>query len=422
MTMLQIASVLVVLAGLFGSVNYFLLRLPASIGILVVALAASIAVMILDRLAPGIGIGGAVRGVVLDIEFSEALLHWMLGLLIFAGALHVRADLLRDQALPVATITLIGVLISTAIAGAGFAWITGLPLLVALVFGALISPTDPVAVLAVLRETELRKSLEIQIAGESLFNDGVGYVLFLLLVGVAFPLESAQHATGWGSVVQLFLREAVGGALLGAALGWLTFLLIRRIDDYALEVLISLGLALGGYELALVIGVSGPIVAVVAGLFIGDVGKQYGMGAVTQEYLDKFWEIIDEILNAVLFLLIGVEVFALTLERDMVLAGVLAIGFSLAARLAAVAIPVLLLGTVRRQRRDVIPIMTWGGLKGGISVALALSLPESEGKPTILTATYFVVVFSIIVQGLTIAPLTRWLAMRERAGTAKVAD
>jgi Na+:H+ antiporter len=412
MTILQITSLLVVLAGVFGSVNYFMLKLPASIGILVVALAASLAVMTLDRLAPGIGIADVVRGAVLDIEFSEALLHWMLGLLLFAGALHVRADLLRDEALPVAMITLVGVLISTAIAGFGFAWITGIPLLVATVFGALISPTDPVAVLGVLREAKLRKSLEIQIAGESLFNDGVGYVVFLLLAGLAFPLHGEHHPEGWQAVAVLFLREAVGGALLGAVLGWLTFLLIRRIDDYALEVLISLGLALGGYELAVTLGVSGPIMAVVAGLFIGDVGKQYGMGALTQEYLDKFWEIVDEILNAVLFLLIGIEVFALALDFDMVRVGVLSIVLSLLARLVGVSVPVLMLRPVRPQGRDVIPIMTWGGLKGGISVALALSLPASEWKPTILAATYFVVVFSIIVQGLTVAPLARWLQSR----------
>jgi monovalent cation:H+ antiporter, CPA1 family len=409
LTILQIASVLVVLAGVFGSMNYFFLKLPAAIGILVVALAASITVMALDWLAPGIGIADAVRGAVLDIEFSEALLHWMLGLLLFAGALHVRADLLREQALPVAIITLVGVLISTAIAGLGFAWNTGFPLMVAMVFGALISPTDPVAVLGVLREAKLREALEIQIAGESLFNDGVGYVLFLLLVGLAFPLSGDHDAEGWQAVAALFLREAVGGAVLGAVLGWLTFLLIRRIDDYALEVLISLGLALGGYELAVTIGVSGPIMAVVAGLFIGDVGKRHGMGSITQEYLDKFWEIIDEILNAVLFLLIGIEVFALALDFGLIRVGVLSIGLSLLARLVGVTVPVVLLRPVRPQERDVIPIMTWGGLKGGISVALALSLPSSEWKPTILAATYFVVVFSIIVQGLTVARLARWL-------------
>lgn len=409
MTILQITSLLVVLAGLFGSVNYFVLRLPASIGILAVALAASIMVMALDRLVPSIGIADAVRAVVLDIEFSDALLDWMLGLLLFAGALHVRVDLLREQALPVAVITIVGVLASTAVAGLGFAWITGFPLIVAMVFGALISPTDPVAVLGVLREAKLRKPLEIQIAGESLFNDGVGYVVFLVLVGLAFPLHGEHHPEGWQAVVTLFLREAVGGAILGAVLGWLTFLLIRRIDDYVLEVLISLGLALGGYELAVAIGVSGPIMAVVAGLFIGDVGKKFGMGAITQEYLDKFWEIIDEILNAVLFLLIGVEVFALALDLDMIRAGLLAIGLSLVARLVGVVLPVLLLQPFEPQDRDVIPIMTWGGLKGGISVALALSLPDSEWKPTILAATYFVVVFSIIVQGLSVGSLARRL-------------
>ncbi len=412
MTILEITSLLVVLAGVFGSVNYFFLKLPASIGILVVALAASLAILTLDRLVPGIGVGDAVRGAVLDIEFSEALLHWMLGLLLFAGALHVPTDLLRKEGLPVAMITVVGVLISTALAGFGFAWITGFPLLVAMVFGALISPTDPVAVLDVLRAAKLRKSLEVQIAGESLFNDGLGYVLFLLLAGLAFPLHGEHHPEGWQAVMTLFLREAVGGALLGAVLGWLTFLLIRRIDDYALEVLISLALALGGYELAVTVGVSGPITAVMAGLFIGNVGKQYGMGAVTQEYLDKFWEIVDEILNAVLFLLIGIEVFALSLDVDMIRAGALAIGLSLLARLVAVSVAVLLLHPVRRRERDVIPIMTWGGLKGGISVALALSLPASEWKPTILAATYFVVVFSIIVQGLTVAPLARWLERR----------
>ncbi|WP_134682036.1 cation:proton antiporter [Paracoccus ravus] len=410
MTILQITSLLVVLAGAFGAVNYFYLKLPASIGILVVALAASVVVIALDWLAPAIGIADAVRAVVLNIEFSEALLNWMLGLLLFAGALHVRVDLLRAQALPVAVITLVGVLTSTVIAGYGFAWITGFPLIVAMVFGALISPTDPVAVLGVLRDANLRQSLEIQIAGESLFNDGVGYVVFLLLVGLAFPLHGEHHAAGWQAVATLFLREAAGGAILGGVLGWLTFLLIRRIDDYVLEVLISLGLALGGYELAVALGVSGPIMAVVAGLFIGDVGKKFGMGAITQEYLDKFWEIVDEMLNAVLFLLIGVEVFALALDLDMIRASVLAIGLSLLARLVGVALPVLLLQRVRPQERDVIPIMTWGGLKGGISVALALSLPDSAWKPTILAATYFVVVFSIIVQGLSVGLLARWLS------------
>jgi monovalent cation:H+ antiporter, CPA1 family len=410
MTGIQIVALLVSLAGVFGATNYLVLRLPSPIGILVVALLASFAVIALDALQPAIGIAERIRALVSEIEFSETLLHWMLGLLLFAGALHVKIEHLRAEAWTIALMTTIGVALSTAVAGLGFAWITGAPVLVALVFGALISPTDPVAVLGVLREANLRQSLETRIAGESLFNDGVAYVVFLLLVGLAFP-DAGDHGQGGGvqAAVMLFLREALGGALLGAALGWLTYRVIRRIDDYPLEVLISLGLALGGYELAVALGVSGPIMAVVAGLFIGHVGVRYGMSAETRDYLDKFWEIVDEVLNAVLFLLIGIEVFAVALTLDGLTVGLLAIGLSLAARLAAVVVPVAMLSPFRAQHRDVIPIMTWGGLKGGISVALALSLPGSEWKPLILTATYVVVVFSIIVQGLTIAPLARHL-------------
>ena len=408
MTGIQIAALLIVLAGLFGAINYFFLRLPSAIGILVVALLTSLGVMALDAVLPGFSIAADVRGLVMDVEFSDTLLDWMLGLLLFAGALHVKLDALRGQAAIILLMTTLGVLLSTAVAGVGFSWITGAPLLVALVFGALITPTDPVAVLGVLRAANLRPELEVQIAGESLFNDGAGYVVFLLLVGLAFP-GGAQEAESWQGAVLLFLREAVGGLVLGAVLGWLTFQVIRRIDDYALEVLISLGLALGGYELAVALGVSGPLMAVVAGLFIGDIGRAHGMGDVTRDYLDKFWEIIDEVLNALLFLLIGFEVFALTLDAPTVLLGLAMVAVCLLARLVAVAVPVAIRHRYENQPRDVIPIMTWGGLKGGISVALALSLPDSEWKPAILSATYVVVVFSIIVQGLSVARLARWL-------------
>ncbi len=408
MNFLQIASLLIVLAGAFGAINYLFLRLPSSIGILVVALVASLAAMGLDWLLPSIGITDTVRGVVEGIEFSGALLEGMLGLLLFAGALHVKLSDLREQAWTVALMATLGVAISTAVAGFGFMWLVGAPMLVALVFGALISPTDPVAVLGVLREANLRKSLETQIAGESLFNDGVGYVVFLLLVGLAWPSDEV-HASGFVGAVQLFGKEAIGGAALGAFLGWMTFQVMKRIDDYPLEVLISLGLAFGGYELAVYLGVSGPIMAVVAGLFIGDIGTKFGMSEQTRKYVNAFWELIDEILNAVLFLLIGVEVFAVAFSVDALWAGIGAIALSLTARLAAVFVPVLLLSRWRKFGRDVVPIMTWGGLKGGISVALALSLPDSEWKPVILTSTYIVVLFSIIVQGLTIAPLARKL-------------
>jgi CPA1 family monovalent cation:H+ antiporter len=303
-----------------------------------------------------------------------------------------------------------GVGLSTLIVGTGFSWLTGMPFLIALVFGALVSPTDPVAVLGVLRQANLQKSLETKIAGESLFNDGVGYVVFLVLVGLAFPSGHDDHGGGGlsGAAI-LFVQEAVGGAVLGLVLGWSVFRVMRLIDDYSLEVLITLGLAFGGYELAVALHVSAPIMAVCAGLLIGDVGAKHGMSEQTREYVDAFWKLVDEILNAVLFLMIGFEVFAVAFTMDAVVAGVLAIALALVARLAAVAVPVLILRPFRSFSRGVIPIMTWGGLKGGISVALALSLPDSEWKPLILTATYIIVVFSIIVQGLTVAPLARKL-------------
>lgn len=412
MTALQIAALLIVLAGAFGAINYLFLRLPSSIGILVVALLASVAVMALDALVPSIDMTSAIRSEVLNIEFSDALLDGMLGLLLFAGALHVKVSDLRAQWWPVVLMATIGVAISTAIAGAGFAWITGAPILVALVFGALISPTDPVAVLGVLREAHLPKSLETKIAGESLFNDGVGYVVFLALVGTAFA--GTGHDTGHGGAeggltdtALLFLKEAGGGALLGVALGWLVFRVMRRIDDYPLEVLLTLGLAFGGYELAVALHLSAPIMAVCAGLLIGDIGARKGMSEETRRYVDAFWKLIDEILNAVLFLMIGAEVFAIAFETDTVIAGIVSIAVGLVARLFAVAIPVLMLRPFRGFDQGTIPIMTWGGLKGGISVALALSLPDSEWKPVILACTYMVVVFSIVVQGLTVGQLAK---------------
>lgn len=408
MTVLQVASLLIVLAGAFGSINYLFFKLPSAIGILIVALLASIGVLIVDFLAPSLGMATQIREVVDDLEFSSALLEGMLGLLLFAGALHVKISDLRAQAWVVFLMATLGIAISTLIVGYGFNLFLGVPILIALVFGALISPTDPVAVLGVLREANLRKTLETKIAGESLFNDGVGYVVFLVLVGIAFPTgESADQ--GLQGAGKLFLKEALGGAVLGAVLGFLVFQLMKRIDDYALEVLLSLGLAFGGYQLAVYLHMSGPIMAVVAGLFIGDVGMKYGMSEETRKYLDKFWELIDEILNAVLFLLIGIEVFAVAFNIDAVIAGLMSIVLALVARFAAVSIPIILLKPFRQFTSDVIPIMTWGGLKGGISVALALSLPENEYKPLILTATYVVVLFSIIVQGLTIAPLARRL-------------
>jgi Na+:H+ antiporter len=407
MNVLQVTSLLIVLAGCFGAINYLYLKLPAAIGILVVSLLASFGLLGLDLIWPALGIADTVRGFVTGIDFSEALLEGMLGLLLFAGALHVKLSDLRREWVTVFLMATLGVALSTLVVGFAFSWLTGMPILIALVFGSLISPTDPVAVLGVLREADLPKTLETKIAGESLFNDGVGYVVFLVLVGLAFP-SGAHHGSDGSplnAAVLLFVQEAFGGAVLGLVLGWITFRVMRRIDDYSLEVLLTLGLAFGGYELAVALHVSAPIMAVCAGLLIGDVGAARGMSEETRRYVDAFWKLIDEILNAVLFLLIGFEVFAIAFSGDMLLTGLATIFIALLARLAAVAVPISMLKPFRTFSQGVTPIMTWGGLKGGISVALALSLPDGEWKPLILTCTYIVVVFSIIVQGLTVGKL-----------------
>ncbi|UWQ20557.1 sodium:proton antiporter [Jannaschia sp. W003] len=409
MDILAIASLLLVAAALFGAVNHLVLKLPSAIGILVVALVASFLIIGADAVFPWLTVEESIEEVVLGIEFSDALLEGMLGLLLFAGALHVKVEALRREWLLVLLMATIGVGLSTAIAGVGFSWLTGTPILVALVFGALISPTDPVAVLGVLRAAKLPKSLETKIAGESLFNDGVGYVVFLVLVGIAFPADDA-HGSGLSGAALLFAQEAFGGALLGAALGFVTFRIMRRIDDPPLEVLITLALAFGGYQLSLWLHVSAPIMAVVAGLLIGDVGTRHGMSAETRAHVDTFWTLVDEILNAVLFLLIGIEVFAVAFDASYLVAGLGAIVLHLVARFAAVAVPVAILKPFSANlEQGVTRIMTWGGLKGGISVALVLALPENEWKPLMLTACYMVVLFSIIVQGLTVAPLARRL-------------
>jgi len=408
MDFLQITSILIVLAAAFGAVNYLFFKLPSAIGILVVSLLASLGIVVIDVLLPNVGIEDTVRTTVTGVDFSKALLEGMLGLLLFAGALHVKLSDLQKQWSLILLMATLGVTLSTLVFGVGAHLMFGLPLLVALVFGSLISPTDPVAVLGVLRAANLKKSLGTKIAGESLFNDGVGYVVFLVLVGLAFPSDHG-HGSGISDAAILFVQEAVGGAVIGLFLGWLVFRVMRQIDDYPLEVLLTLALAFGGYQLSVWLHVSAPIMAVCAGLLIGDIGAKHGMSAETRDYVDAFWKLIDEILNAVLFLMIGFEVFAVTFDFDVLITGVLSIGLALLARFAAVFIPVLLLQRRQEFSNGIVPIMTWGGLKGGISVAFALSLPDSEWKPMILAATYVVVIFSIIVQGLTIAPLAKRL-------------
>lgn len=408
LTPFHVAAILVVLTAVFAALNHHLLRLPSTIGLLVVALAASLATMGIDALVPGLGIAEMIRSQVEAIDFDATLMDGMLGFLLFAGALHVDLNDLKAQRWVVAVMASVGVLLSTALVGLGYAWLAGVPIAVALVFGALISPTDPVAVLGILKLVKVPKSLEVKIAGESLFNDGVAVVVFLVLVAIAFPAGGGHgEAMTAGGVALLFLQEAVGGVAFGGVLGWLTYQVLKRTDEYVLEILLTLALVMGGYGLAHALHVSGPLAMVVAGLFIGNHGVAFGMSPKSARHVLDFWHLIDEVLNAVLFLLIGVEVFAIPFGDRALLPALAAIPLVLAVRFMAVLLPVTVMRLRRQFTRGAVAVMTWGGLRGGISVALALSLPASEWKPTILTATYVIVVFSIVVQGLTVGPLIR---------------
>lgn len=406
MTAFDIAAILVCLAAGCGVLNHFLIRLPSTVGLVVIGLAASLILIGIDAVIPSFSVDDVVRRHILEIDFADTLLKGMLGFLLFAGALHVDFESLQEQKWAVALMATIGVLISTGLVAFGFHLLTGVPILIAFVFGALISPTDPVAVLSLLKSIKVPASLETKIAGESLFNDGVAYVVFLIASAAAFRAGS-DAPLGVLDMAELFLVEAVGGAILGGAAGWLVYRAMRRIDDYALEVLLTLGLVMGTYALASALHMSGPIAVVVAGLLIGHRGVKFGMSTTTREHVDAFWRLIDEILNAVLFLLIGLEVLAVEFDTSYLLYGLAAIPLVLAARAVAVGVPITVLRLHRVFTPGVVPIMTWGGLRGAISVALVLSLPDHPEKPMLLTVTYVVVIFSIVVQGLTTGKVVR---------------
>ena len=411
MSIFDIAAILVGLSALFGYVNYRFLKLPHTIGLVVVAMAASISLVILDLFLPRMQAGQHLIDVLSQIDFHKALMHGFLSFLLFTGALHVDFTALASRKWAITLMATVGVTLSTFMIG-GAVWAMAgliglnLPFLWALVFGALISPTDPVAVLGLFRSVKVPASLEAKVAGESLFNDGVGVVVFTVVVAIAISSSVNGATLGVGDVAQLFLKEALGGAVLGLIAGYVGYRAMYQVDDYNLEILISLAVVMLSYSAAIALHMSGPIAVVIAGLLIGNRGVKYAMSETTRSYLTRFWTLLDEVLNSVLFLMIGLEVIVVAGGiGDAWPLALLAIPITLGARFISVAIPVLILSRLKTFTKGAIPVLTWGGLRGGIAVALALSLPENEFKSTILAVTYAVVLFSIIVQGLTVKSL-----------------
>ncbi|ACS60703.1 sodium/hydrogen exchanger (plasmid) [Rhizobium leguminosarum bv. trifolii WSM1325] len=403
MSVFDLISLLLVLTAGFSWINHRYFRLPPSIGILVMGLAASALLVLLELAIPNVSIYADVAALVRQVDFQTTVMNGLLAFLLFAGSLHVDFSALRSRVAVVGAMATIGVLLSTVLIGVAM-WALAalfgieLPFLWALVFGALISPTDPVAVLSTLKAVKVPQALETDMAGESLFNDGVGVVVFTALLALA----SGGTDVGAAQVAELFVVEALGGAVIGLLSGYVAYLAMRAIDDYPVEVLISIALAMGCYSLASALHMSGPIAVVVAGILVGNRGPRDALSDVTQRYLFGFWTLVDQILNSVLFLLIGLEVLVLRYETSILPLALAAIPVALAARFASTIIPVTLLRRNYDFVRGTVIVLVWGGLRGGISIALALSLPETPFKAALLAATYAVVIFTIVVQGLTL--------------------
>jgi CPA1 family monovalent cation:H+ antiporter len=406
--MLEISATCLVITALLAYLNHRFVGIPTTIGVMTSALVFSLALIGLDALGIAQGLRRYEESFLRSIDFSDVLMQGMLSLLLFAAALHVDLGELKTYRLPVAALAVLGTVASTLVVALGI-WVVlplaglHLPPMYCLLFGALISPTDPIAVMSILRSAGAPKELELVIAGESLFNDGVGVVVFSLLLGM---LASGLTPT-LGHGLELLLREAGGGLLFGLALGFVSFRMLKSVDNYKVEVLITLATVTGGYALASKLHFSGPLAMVVAGLIIGNHGRALAMSDTTRRYLDMFWELIDEILNATLFVLIGMEVLLVVFSANLVVAAGLAVAVTLLARLLTVGLPIAALQGVIGLPPGSWKVLTWGGLRGGISVALALSLPAGPERNTVVALTYGVVVFSILAQGLSIGHVTR---------------
>lgn len=403
----EILTITIVLAALFAYINHRWIKWPPTIGIMVLSLISSIFMVVMG--SSNFLLSRKALLLVSSIDFHDVLMNFMLSFLLFAGAIHINAGKLKKERVPVMALATIGILISTFFVG-GLIW--GLfqlfhfpiPFIYCLLFGSLISPTDPIAVMGILKEAKIPASLELKIAGESLFNDGVAVVIFISIAEVANSGDFSVVDVG-----KLFLREAIGGLLFGGLLGYLGFRAMRSIDDYKVEVLITLAVVMGGYFIAGHLHVSGPLAMVVAGIIIGNKARGEGVSNLTRDYLGKFWELIDEILNAVLFLFIGFEMLVIKINTTILLIGGIAILIVLLARWVSVIIPVFLLRFKIEFEKNAVAILTWGGLRGGISVALALSLGGRMYRDQFVLITYMIVVFSILVQGLTIGKVAKKL-------------
>lgn len=397
-------SVLIVLASIFVYINYRFLKLPSTIGIMVIAITVSIVLVFFgETLFPKTF--NRLHQLMTSIDFTEVLMGAMLNFLLFAGGIHVNIDDLKEQLRPIVIFSTAGVVISTFVVGIGMYYLmpmigVQIPFIFCLVFGALISPTDPVAVLSILKQAKVSKALETKVAGESLFNDGMAVVVFTVVLQIAIGEEVDLNLE---SIGLLLLKEAGGGLLLGVILGWITSRLMREVDDYIISVLVTLSVVMGGYLIAHQMHISGPLTMVAAGLFMGNFNMKFKMKSITQDYLIKFWELIDEILNAVLFLFIGFELLMIKDLKHFMVPGLVAIIVVLIARFVCIWLPTRFMSLKTRFSPQTVKVLVWGGIRGGVSIALAMSIPKGEYSDAILSITYCVVVFSIIVQGLTIA-------------------
>lgn len=410
LSIFELSAVLLSLSAILGWINHKFLPMSHTIGLLVMSVAVSLILVAIDSAVPERHLFDALTNALLQIDFSTVVMDGMLAFLLFAGSLHVDLGNLRERALPIGILATFGTIMSTMIVGSGFWFIAGLvgqPISLgwSMVFGALISPTDPVAVLSTLKNVKVPSSLEVEMQGESLFNDGIGIVLFTIML--LFASGNTGEQTTVSAITQLLLVEAGGGIVLGIITGVIAYWAMRLIDDYAVEVLITLALVTATYAIAQRLHVSGPLAVVSAGLLIGYHGPRKAMTDKTQTYVFGLWTLIDEILNSVLFLLIGLEVIILQFSSKALMFALVAIPLVILARLIAVWLPTLIPWSDSLMAKKNIPFLTWAGIRGGISVALALSIPDSPAKSTILAATYAVVLFSIIVQGSTLGMVAR---------------